>query len=110
MARKGSKGKQISRTELQKAMMADLEKRGLTQKVYADKVQEYLDFWERRRQLRDDVAERGLTVMDDRGRMTENRSVSLEVQVSRQMLAIFTALGFKPDDLKGAGSDDEDEL
>ena len=32
----------------------------------------------------------------------ENRSVSLEIQVSRQMLAIFTTLGFKEDALAAA--------
>ena len=41
----------------------------------------------------------------------ENRSVSLEIQVSRQMLAIFTTLGFKEDALAAAArGDDDDEL
>ena len=49
--------------------------------------------------------------MDDRGRLSENRSVSLEIQVSRQMLAIFTTLGFKEDALSSSGrSEDDDEL
>lgn len=46
-------------------------------------------------------------MVDDRGRQTENRSVSLSVQVSRQMMALFTALGFKPGDIMDAGGDDE---
>ncbi len=94
---------------LRTAMLKSLEARGLGDKVYTDKVEEYMDFWVRRRELRDDVAERGLTVVDDRGRVTENRSVSLEVQVSRQMLAIFAALGFKPEDLR-TSIEDDDEL
>lgn len=81
--------------ELKASMMDSLEARGLTDKAYTDKVDEYLDFWQRRQELQADVAERGLTVVDDRGRISENRSVSLEIQVSRQMLAIWTALGFK---------------
>ena len=61
--------------------------------------------------LRDDIAKRGLTVMDDRGRLSENRSVSLEIQVSRQMLAIFATLGFKEDALSsGSRNEDDDEL
>ena len=47
---------------------------------------------------------------DDRGRITENRSVSLEVQVARQMLAVWTALGFKDAAAKSdtpGGGDDE---
>lgn len=96
-------------TGIRNAMLLDLEKRGLTSKEYTDKVDEYMDFWLRRRALRDDVETRGLTVMDDRGRVSENRSVSLEVQVSRQMLAIFNALGFKPDEIK-APPDESDDL
>lgn len=39
--------------------------------------------------------------------MVENRSISLAVQVSRQMLAIYTALGFKDDGQGRGGEDDE---
>lgn len=95
--------------ELRESLRTELTSRGLTGKIYQDKLEEYLDFWCRRQELKADVAARGLTVMDDRGRISENRSISLEIQVSRQMLTIFTALGFKPDE-KGlnAGGDDDD--
>ena len=97
--------------ELRQAMLENLAARGLNAEMYQDKVQEYMDFWVRRQELRDDIAKRGLTVMDDRGRLSENRSVSLEIQVSRQMLAIFAALGFKEDALSSGGrSEDDDEL
>ena len=93
---------------LKKAMLEKLALRGMNERSYTDKVEEYLDFWVRRRELRDDVNTRGLTVTDERGRLSENRSVSLEIQVSRQMLALFTALGFKPEDCEGGcGADDE---
>lgn len=92
---------------LKKSMIDILARRGLEETAYIDKVEEYMDFWVRRCELRDDVAARGLTVEDDRGRLSENRSVSLEIQTSRQMLAIFTALGFKLDDFTGlTGLDD----
>lgn len=96
--------------ELKKSMLDNLEARGLLEKTYTDKVDEYLDFWVRRQELQTDVAERGLSVIDDRGRITENRSVSLEIQVARQMLAVWTALGFKDADAKSdvpGGMDDE---
>lgn len=92
---------------LRQALLDDLASRGLDGKGYTDKVDEYMDFWARRRELRDDVAARGLTVEDDRGRVSENRSVSLEIQVSRQMLSLFTALGFKAEDGR---FDEDDEL
>lgn len=97
--------------ELRQSMLQNLIERGLGGDVYRDKVQEYMDLWVRRQKLRDDIARRGLTVTDDRGRLMENRSVSLEIQVSRQMLAIFTTLGFKADALAAAArGDDDDEL
>ena len=97
--------------ELRQSMLQNLSDRDLDGDVYRDKVQEYMDFWVRRQELRDDIARRGLTVTDDRGRLMENRSVSLEIQVSRQMLAIFTTLGFKEDALAAAArGDDDDEL
>lgn len=97
--------------KLRQSMLQNLIERDLDGDVYRDKVQEYMDFWVRRQELRDDIARRGLTVTDDRGRLMENRSVSLEIQVSRQMLAIFTTLGFKEDALAAAArGDDDDEL
>ena len=96
--------------ELRQSMLQNLIERDLDGDVYRDKVQEYMDFWVRRQELRDDIARRGLTVTDDRGRLMENRSVSLEIQVSRQMLAIFSTLGFKEDALASGQRDDDDEL
>ena len=93
---------------IRQSMLDSLEARGLDSKVHTDKVGEYMDFWVLRQELRDDVAARGLSVSDDRGRVTENRSVSLGIQVSRQMMAIFTALGFKAE--KGRDDYDDDEL
>lgn len=97
--------------DLRESLLRCLALRGIDEGLYRDKVQEYMDFWVRRQELRDDIARRGLTVTDDRGRLTENRSVSLEIQVSRQMLAIFSTLGFKEDALAAAArGDDDDEL
>lgn len=114
MARQGKKPPDIRRTKqfltLKQSMLDNLSARGLAEDVYRDKVDEYMDFWVRRRELQADIAQRGLTVTDDRGRLSENRSVSLEVQVSRQMLAIFAALGFKDDALKGGSGGDFDDL
>lgn len=98
---------------LKQSMVESLEARGLCEDIYRDKVDEYMEFWARRQELAADIRERGLSVMDERGRVMENRSVSLEIQVSRQMLAIFTALGFKDEAGKGGGrvgGFDDDEL
>ena len=111
MAKKTNLRKTKQYLSLKSALLADLNARGLNGKQYTDKVEEYMDFWCRRQELCADVAEYGLTVVDDRGRVSENRSVSLEIQVSRQMLAIWTALGFKDAAIKfDASGDFDDEL
>ncbi len=99
------------RAELEKSLLENLESRGMVEDVYRDKVQEYMGLWDRLQDLRMDIKKRGVTVMDEkRGMMVENRSVSLEVQVSRQMLAIYAALGFKAKEGAASGGADSDEL
>ena len=94
--------------ELRQSMMDSLEARGMVEAAYTDKVREYMNFWVQLQQLEADVAERGVSVLDEkRGMMVENRSISLAVQVSRQMLAIYAALGFKDEDRGQGGEDDE---
>lgn len=109
---KMAEGKTKKYKELKADMLANLEARGLVEKVYTDKVNEYMDLWEQRIKLERDIRERGISVLDEkRGMMVENRSISLEVQVSRQMLAIYQALGFKDQALGAkAGAVDDDEL
>lgn len=104
----------ISRTkaykELEQSLLENLKARGLDCALYEDKVQEYMDFWKLHKELQLDIKERGMVVWDDRNRPSENRSISLDIQVSRQMLALFTAMGFKPEELTGAKGDDDDDL
>lgn len=96
---------------LRKALEDNLEARGLEAEQYADKVAEYMELWIMRAQLRDDVKDRGTVVPDHKnGGMKENRSVTLMLQTSRQMLAIFAALGFRQEAIKAevlASEDDE---
>ena len=99
------------RAELEESLIGNLEARGMVEDVYRDKVAEYMDLWDRRQDLRDDIKRRGVSIMDARrGMPVENRSVSLEVQVSRQMLAIYAALGFKAKDGDASGGAEPDEL
>ena len=77
---------------LREALFSALEAEGNLTPVTSDKVEEYMDFWVQRQQLREDVGRRGLIVTDERGRTMENRSVSLGVQVARQMMEILRLL------------------
>lgn len=104
-----SKKKETAESRLKKALLDNLAARGMVEDVYLDKVDEYMDLWRRRQQLEKDIDERGITVFDEkRGMMTENRSVSLEIQVSRQMLSIYIALGFKGNVGSQIGGDDDE--
>lgn len=97
--------------QLKKSLLESLEARGLVEDVYRDKVAEYMTLWVQLRELQADVRTRGVAVMDERrGMLVENRSVSLATQVSKQMLSIYTALGFVPQNGKGrpCGIDDCD--
>ena len=69
--------------KLKNFMLSDLSARGFDGKAYTDKVEEYMKFWARLKELNDDVDRRGVTVTDARGSVVENRSVSLSIQVSR---------------------------
>lgn len=96
--------------ELQKSLLDNLSARGLVEDIYIDKVDEYMDLWQRRQELKADIEKRGITIHDEKRGDCENRSVSLEIQTSRQMLAIYTALGFKEIASKNSftvGDDDE---
>lgn len=88
-------------------MLKSLELRKLDGKVYSDKVEEYMDLWCVFQMAKADVDANGVFLVDDRGRRTRNDSASLVNQVSRQMLSIFNALGFKPDE-DGSAYDDDD--
>ena len=98
--------------KLRDSLIDNLLSRGITEDVFTDKVQEYMDLWQRRQELEEDIEERGIVIEDaKRGGLVENRSVSLEVQISRQMLAIFKALGFEEmANAVNSGGGDDDEL
>ena len=96
--------------KLKESITQNLKDRGLTDAVYLDKRDEYMNFWVHLKELEADIAERGVAVEDEkRGMKVENRSVSLSVQVSKQMLAILKSLGLS-DLEKNMRPEEEDEL
>lgn len=69
-------------------------------------VEEYMAFWVQRKLLAADVEERGVLVMDERGRLSENRNVSLGIQISKQMQVLLQQLGVYAKRAKATESDD----
>ena len=107
----GAKRRAKGYKKLKDSLIDNLLSRGIAEDVFTDKVQEYMDLWQRRQELEADIEARGVVIRDEkRGGMVENRSVSLEVQISRQMLAIFKSLGFEDMASVTDTGGDEDEL
>lgn len=75
-------------------MLEDLALRGLTGAKYQDKVNEYMQLWSYARALDEDIEKRGIYIYGAAG-LEENKSLSLRIKTSQQMLAIWGALGFK---------------
>lgn len=98
---------------------AVLKAKGDLTAIDCDRIDEYMDFWAQRKLLGDDVRKRGPTVLDERGRQSENRSISLALQVSKQMLELYKAMGLAEEPERAGGSsrrgrgadaaDDEDD-
>ena len=96
--------------ELRRSLIDNLEARGMLEQIYRDKAMEYMDLWVRRRELQDDINERGVAVEDERRGWVENRSVTLELQTAKLMLSIYNALGFAEKAGSGRSMAAEDEL
>lgn len=96
--------------KLRKDLLEDLESRGLVSEVYRESAERYMELWILYQGAQLDIRERGLTVVDGRGATVENRMISLSLQTSKEMRAIYADLGFKDSALKGGqvgAADDE---
>lgn len=103
--------------ELKSDMLDDLEARGLIGKKYTDKVEEYMNLWSWLQMLNDDIMRRGVYIEYSNGATqkgtTDNKSLTIAVRVSSQMLNIWTSLGFREQAVKSTGlqsGGDDDEL
>lgn len=78
--------------------------------VFVQMVEDYVALWITREKLEADIAERGVTVMDEkRGLPVENCSVSARVRVSKQMTTIVQSLGYKDHAVKARRPEVEDD-
>lgn len=98
--------------DMRKALTEAVGIRSAVDPLVSDKVEEYMNLWCQRQMLYDDVRKRGPTVADERGRVSENRSISLGVQVSKQMLALCASLGLgaPQEHPKAQETEEDDEL
>ena len=97
---------------LRKALLYNLEARGLFEPIYADMVEDYVQLWIQRERLQADIEARGVTIWDGKREMeVANCSISEKIRTSRQMTTIYKAMGFQEQALKAqAPADEDDEL
>lgn len=95
---------------LRRDLLDDLESRGLVSEIYTDSVERYMDLWVLHQQAKQDIRTQGLRVQDGRGAMVENRMISLALQTSKEMRALYADLGFKDIALRGGAGAVDDEL
>lgn len=90
--------KEQAYNELKGELLADLERRGLVNRAYTDKVDEYMTLW----LMFCDIKNNPYAAAD-------HKMMTLLLNTSRQMLAIWGALGFRDIAKKAQAVSTEDE-
>lgn len=107
----------ISRNRLKNnirlAMEKQLKAKGVSQYPhYKDLVQDYLNLWDIKNLLADDIKVRGVSIRWENGERQsgykKNESISELLKVNKQMLTILYDLGIRASDLKVVVEDDND--
>ena len=68
---------------------------------YQDLVNDYMEFWDIKNMLQEDIAVRGVSISTASG-SKKNESISELMKVNKQMLTILYDLGIRASDLKVA--------
>lgn len=107
MAKSADPRKTKAYKDLRKSIQDDLTAAGKVSRIHDEMLDLYMDLWCDLQLFQKDINARGVVVLDEkRAQMVENRSVSLKLQVAREMRAVYAELT-KPDPGCGGGEDDE---
>lgn len=106
------KGK-ITRNTIKSDLINQLAKNGNTSRYYLDLVEDYMNLWDTKNALFDDIKERGVVCEYNNGGgqkgCKQNDSVPGVLKVNAQMTKILDSLGIKPS-LVLVDDDDEDDI
>ena len=106
------KGK-ITRNTIKSDLINQLAKNGTTSRYYLDLVEDYLNLWDTKNALFDDIKVRGVVCEYNNGGgqkgCKQNDSVPGVLKVNAQMTKILDSLGIKPS-LVLVDDDDEDDI
>lgn len=99
------------RLEIKKDLLEQLERNGTIGKHYKDLVDDYMEMWDAKNLLADDIKMRGAVVKYTSNNGTvnkrKNESVGEFLKVNAQMSKLLDCIGIKP---AQAEDDDDDEM
>ena len=100
------------RKEIERDMKSQLRKKGSTDKPYMDLVADYMELWDIKNRLFDDIRSRGVVTKYNNGGgqsgSKQNDSVLAVIKVSDRMTKILDVLGIKPSAATAADDGDCD--
>lgn len=92
--------KKATKTEIKQDLLDQLDRNGTTRKYYIDLVDDYMELYDTKKKLIQDIKERGVTCKYQNGEnqwgYKKNDSVDQLLKVNLQMLKLLDALGIKP--------------
>lgn len=96
----GDMVKKATKTEIKMDLLDQLDRNGTTGKYYRDLVDDYIELYDTKKKLIQDIKERGVTCRYQNGETQwghkKNDSVDTLLKVNQQMLKLLDALGIKP--------------
>ena len=100
------------RKAVRSSLLAQLKARGGNIAVFESLVDDYMELFDEKEMLADDIKTRGLTYTDYNVKgievQKENPSVKAKIMVHKQMLAILDKLGLRADAVENPEDDDGD--
>lgn len=103
--------KKATKTEIKMDLLDQLDRNGTTGKYYRDLVDDYIELYDTKKKLIQDIKERGVTCKyqnsETQWGYKKNDSVDQLLKVNQQMLKLLDALGIKPSQ---DGDPDDDGL
>ena len=96
------KSQKTRRKEIKKSLIEQLRSRGLDIALFADQVDDYMQLWDLKEMLIEDIRETGLRTKDGK----DNTSPKQLPIVNRQMLSLLKTLGVTTDNIVGEEDDD----
>ena len=96
------KSQKTRRKEIKKSLIGQLRSRGSDIALFADQVDDYMQLWDLKEMLIEDIRETGLRTEDGK----DNTSPKQLPIVNRQMLSLLKTLGVTTDNIVGEEDDD----